>query len=183
MRLFIAAEITTEIEKQLEEFLDSFMKFPAKVKWVQPCNMHLTLKFLGETDESIVEGIKAAIAAASSHYGQINIQLKGCGAFPNLRAPRVYWVGIDDPGKKLAQLAARIDQEVHLLGFDKEKRAFSPHLTLGRVKDRRDLDALNEAFGAASFPATPLSITSVYLIQSHLKPTGPVYQTLAEFAL
>ncbi len=183
MRLFIAAKITPEIETQLAEFLDGFMKSPARVKWVEPRNTHLTLKFLGETDEQILNDLKAAIADASADFGQIETHLKGCGAFPNLHAPRVYWVGIVDPNKKLAQLAARIDQEVHHLGFERERRAFSPHLTLGRVKDQRQLGALNEAFGTADFPSTPLSIDSIYLIRSHLKPSGPVYQELAEFSL
>ena len=183
MRLFIAAKISPEIESQLEEFLDGFMKFPAKVKWVTPRNIHLTLKFLGETDERIVENVKEAIAEACSNFGPIDIQLKGCGAFPNLRAPRVFWVGIVDHDKNLAQLATRIDQEVHTLGFERERRAFSPHLTLGRVKDQHQLGALNEAFGAADFPSTPLAIKSIYLIQSHLKPTGPVYHDLEEFEL
>jgi RNA 2',3'-cyclic 3'-phosphodiesterase len=183
MRLFIAAKISDAARVELAEFVDQFLQFPGKVKWVEPQNLHLTLKFLGETDSMRLDAVKSAVARAASRFGAFDISISGCGAFPNLRSPKVFWVGIVDDKKRLRTLAENIDSNLAELGFERESRPFSAHLTLGRVKEPERLEALKAAFGSAKFPPQPQAISAVYLIQSHLKPAGPVYTDLAEFAL
>ncbi len=85
MRLFIAAKISDTVRSELAEFVDQFLQFPGKVKWVEPHNMHLTLKFLGETDPKRLDEVKSAAAKAASGFGAFDIGLSGCGAFPNIR--------------------------------------------------------------------------------------------------
>jgi 2'-5' RNA ligase len=183
LRLFIAAKIPKPIQDELGEFVDQFLQFPGKVKWVEPNNMHLTLKFLGETDPRILEPLKDSLTKSSTNFGKIDLALSGCGAFPNLRKPRVFWVGIIDDKKRLRPLADQVDSVVAEFGFEREQRPFSPHLTLGRVKDEGRLDLLTDTFGKASFSPQAFTVESIYLIESHLKPTGPVYKELAEFKL
>jgi RNA 2',3'-cyclic 3'-phosphodiesterase len=183
MRLFIAVKITDDIRKELAEFVDQFLQFPGKVKWVEPHNMHMTLKFLGETDPKALDKVKAATTEACKGFGAFDVNLSGCGAFPNLRAPKVFWVGIIDDKMRLRTLAQQIDSRVAELGFEREERPFSPHLTLGRVKEPDQLELIKEAFGNATFPPQPLAVKAIYLIESRLRPSGPVYTDVAEFAL
>ncbi len=183
MRLFIAARIPREIQHEIAEFMDQFLKLPGRVKWVEPHNIHITLKFLGETDPKLLESVKAAASASATGVGAFEIALRDCGVFPNMRAPRVFWIGIDDPQKKLSAIAAVLDRELTPLGFEPEKRAFSPHLTLGRVKEPEQLESLKAAFGRATFGPVSLKVDAIHLVESHLKPSGPVYRDLAEFKL
>ena len=183
MRLFIAARINKEIEREVGEFLEQFHRLPGRIKWVEPHNIHITLKFLGETDSNEVEPLKQAIAHAAAKTGAFEAHLQGCGVFPNMRAPRVFWIGINDPQKRLTTLAAKVDSELTTLGFDPEQRAFSPHLTLGRVKDDDNLEAVKAAFVKATFGPLLLRVEKIHLVESQLKPSGPVYKDIAGFEL
>ena len=183
MRLFIAARINKEIEREVGEFLEQFHRLPGRIKWVEPHNIHITLKFLGETNSNEVEPLKQAIARATAKTGALEAHLQGCGVFPNMRAPRVFWIGINDPQKRLTTLAARVDSELTTLGFDPEQRAFSPHLTLGRVKDDDNLEAVKAAFVKATFGPLLLRVEKIHLVESQLRPSGPVYKDIAGFEL
>jgi 2'-5' RNA ligase len=183
MRLFIAVKISDAIRSELAEFVDQFLQFPGKVKWVEPQNMHLTLKFLGETDSKLLDKVKSATAAAAKGLGAFDVTLSGCGAFPNLRAPKVFWVGINDDKMRLRSLAQQIDSNMVGLGYEREARPFSPHLTLARVKEPERLELIKEAFGNAKFPPQTLGVKAIYLIESRLRPDGPVYTDVAEFPL
>lgn len=183
MRLFIAVKISDEIRAELADFVDQFLQFPGKVKWVEPHNLHLTLKFLGETDPKRLDEVRNAATKAASGCGAFDISLSGCGAFPNIKAPRVFWVGILDDKKRLRSLAEGIDSNLAEYGFERESRPFSPHLTLGRVKEPTRMDSLKDAFALAKFPTQSQRVSAIYLIESHLKPSGPVYKDVAEFAL
>ncbi len=183
MRLFIAARIPQEIQEEIGDFMDQFLKLPGRVKWVEPHNIHITLKFLGETEQRLLEQVKAATKIAATGVGNFEIALRGCGVFPNPRSPRVFWIGIDDPQRKLASIASALDRELTPLGFEPEQRAFSPHLTLGRVKEPEQLEALKAAFAKATFGPISLKIETIHLVESHLKPSGPVYKDLAESRL
>jgi 2'-5' RNA ligase len=183
MRLFIAVKISDAARTELAEFVDQFLQFPGKVKWVEPRNLHLTLKFLGETDPKLLDKVKSATAAAANGFGAFDVTLSGCGAFPNIRAPKVFWVGIIDDKMRLRTIAQQIDSNMVELGFEREDRPFSPHLTLGRVKEPMQLEALKAAFQQSKFPPQPLAVKAIYLIESRLKPSGPVYTDVAEFPL
>lgn len=183
MRLFVAARITTEIQRQVGDFLEQFHKLPGRVKWVEPHNIHITLKFLGEAEISELDAIKKAVADSAISFGAFEVTLQECGVFPNMRAPRVFWIGINDPQKRLTSLAAKIDSNMTPLGFDPEKRAFSPHLTLGRVKEDDRLEMVKAAFGKASFGPVVLQVNEVHLIESQLRPSGPVYRDVAGYKL
>lgn len=183
MRLFIAARISKEIEQEVGEFLEQFHRLPGRIKWVEPHNIHITLKFLGESNANELEPLKQAIRQASANFGAFEVSLQGCGVFPNMRAPRVFWIGINDPQKRLTTLAAQVDSKVAPLGFESEKRAFSAHLTLGRAKDDDHLEMVKAAFAKATFGPLPLRVETIHLVESQLRPSGPVYKDVAGFEL
>ena len=113
------------------------------MRWVRPEGLHITLKFLGSIPPSKVELVRAAVERATLGVETVSVRVHGVGAFPNLRRPRVLWIGADAPG--LAPLTARIDSALVAAGFAPAEREFSPHLTLGRVNSSRHWAALEAA--------------------------------------
>ncbi len=183
MRLFIATPLTEEIEETLARVIFDLKQKRGRVKWVNPKNIHLTLKFLGETDESKVEPIKNAIQEVASRYSKIKSIIDRVGVFPNLDRPRIIWVGLSEGIGKLKSIAADIENEMEKLGFEKERRSFKSHLTLGRVKDSSGLDELIDAI--KNYKSTPEDIVfdRVILFKSTLTPAGPIYDKLFEAVL
>ena len=129
IRTFIAIEIPEKIRHQIAELLAGLKEQGGKITWVKPENMHLTLKFLGDTEENSIDTIAGRLAEIVSTFAQFEICIKGVGAFPNLRKPRVFWVGTTDEKDTLKSLANQINQQLSVLGFEQEKRPFSAHLT------------------------------------------------------
>jgi 2'-5' RNA ligase len=183
MRLFIACPIPENIRSSLENIIILFQKEQARVKWVEPKNIHLTLKFLGETDERLVVDISNAIKKVAGNFDPISGFVNNVGAFPNPNRPRVVWAGMDSHPPELEQMALEIDNQITKIGFEKESRKFKSHLTLGRVKDSRQLGGLPSAI--KGFQMTPEKIVydRIILYKSTLTPTGPIYDVLFEAKL
>lgn len=181
MRLFVAIEIPTEIRKALAVFLRELRGIAPQAKWVRAENLHVTLKFLGETEPTRVRAIEKALGSIRS--GQpVTLEFRGLGYFPNEKRPRVFWAGMETSGN-LKTLAEEIDQGLHKLGFPLEDRPLTPHLTLARF----DPPGLPAKLGfvvaensSRSFGA--LSADQFHLIESKLKPTGAEYTTVQSFA-
>lgn len=186
MRTFIALEISEEIREVLAQ-IESHLKYAgADVKWVTPGNIHLTLKFLGEVDEGRIEKIKAILDKIGKQTKPFEITIKDIGAFPKIDLPRVIWVGLDKGAAESAELAKRIEDELSKLGFDKEDRPFTAHLTIGRVRSPKNKLALKERMQSLSFELKARSskiVSSVTLFQSALTPSGSIYTKLHEAAL
>jgi len=180
MRLFTGLDLPGDVVANLEELLRR-LKPAAGIQWSPPANLHITTKFIGEWPEGRLDELKATLAGLPGR-GVIAVRIRSLGFFPNARAPRIFWCGIEGAG--LAELAGAIDAATARLGIAPEKRSFSPHLTLARIKDRVDLQPLHEAI--ATLPATEFggfAAGSFFLYQSTLRPTGSVYTKLAEFPL
>ena len=155
----------------------------ANVKLVEPENVHITIKFLGETDEGIIERIEEIMKSAVENIGQFDIKLKGSGFFPNEKYIRVIWIGIENINKT-SSIAKKIDQQLSNLGFEKEKRGFSAHLTIARVKSAKNKDNLMkiiEKYRDIEFGT--FNVNSIKLKKSELTPKGPIYTTLREVKL
>jgi 2'-5' RNA ligase len=180
MRLFTALDLPAEVTGNLEDLLRR-LRPTARIHWSPPANLHVTTKFIGEWPEARLQEMKSALAAMAGR-APIVVRFRDVGFFPNARAPRIFWCGIEAPG--LATLAADTDQATATLGIARESRPFSPHLTLARIKDRVSLDALNQAI--AALPSTEFGrfeARSFFLYLSQLRPSGSVYTKLAEFPL
>lgn len=181
MRTFIAIELSEEIREVLAQ-IQSHLKYAgADVKWVEKDNIHLTLKFLGEIDEKKCEKVKAALEKIAKEFKPFEISLKDIGAFPKIEFPRVIWIGLDKGAKESTELAAKIDETLSKIGFDKETRPFAAHITIGRVRSSKNKEALKEK--VLSYQPSAVShqqINSVILFQSTLTPRGSIYTKLHE---
>ncbi len=177
-RGFISADI--EPGKPLVNILNELRNSRADIKVVQPGLLHVTLKFLGQTDEDLVGEIEKRIDQACDGISPFDIALKGMGAFPSLSNIRVVWVGIER-GEALAKIAAALDESVAALGFPRERRGFVPHLTLARMKSARNMGNIQEILKAnAAAEFGEYRVDRINLKKSVLSPQGPSYSTVYE---
>jgi 2'-5' RNA ligase len=189
VRCFIAIHLSQELKSlmwQVGEQIEGRIP-PKTVRWVKPHAMHLTLVFLGNTPVDKLDDIQNAMTAAAASVSPISFRAVGLGCFPNPRRPRVVWVGIDEPAGQLRQLKRALDDALEPLGFPPEKRRFSPHLTLGRVNKRagrRQVQQLGQVIESATLKElAQITLKELHLIQSDLRPEGPLYTTLARAPL
>lgn len=187
VRSFIAIELSAEARAALADLQNRLKKvIPAQtVRWTDPESIHLTLHFLGDVTTETIPKITLLIEQAASTSQSLTLTLGGLGCFPNTRRPRIIWAGVSGQIDILVQLQHELGEKLKTLGFTLDARPYSPHLTLGRVKDglpARQLSLLGEAIekvqGQVGQLAT-LNITELSLMKSELKPTGAVYTRLA----
>lgn len=181
MRLFIACHIDIDILNKIEKFISPFRKQYQNVKWVPVHNMHLTLKFLGEVNEELLTDIQLKLSEIQQ--SQFQIQLYGVGAFPNMRFPKIFWLGINDENNEFTELFHKVEAQLEILGFQKEKRAFSPHLTLCRFKDKIPKELTEDFKPHKDLDFGIQRIRHFSLIQSKLKSSGAEYTVLNEYRL
>ena len=176
IRAFIAIKLPDEIVAAIRKVQDQIKSSGVKIRWVRPENIHLTLKFLGDINERDIDQIHTAMIDAVKGYSPISLSGKGVGVFPNLRRPKVMWVGLGGESGRLIQLQETLDSQLKKIGFSKEKRAFKGHLTMGRVKGRIDTKKLTAILQEMSeFESEPFSAGEIVLFQSDLRPSGAVY--------
>ncbi|MEK6699325.1 MAG: RNA 2',3'-cyclic phosphodiesterase [Nitrospirota bacterium] len=184
MRTFIAIEIPDEIKREMARAQEQLKRSGVEAGWTRPEGIHLTLKFLGEVEESRIPDIMAALTGAARNTGGFRIEIAGAGAFPNPKNARVVWLGISGDRDKLATLQAAVEEAMVGLGMEREDRAFTPHLTLGRIKDIRSRDpwlaALNEM---KDIRLTGFEVDHISLMRSELKPSGAVYTEIGKVEL
>jgi 2'-5' RNA ligase len=160
---------------------------PHSVRWVNPNGIHLTLQFLGDTPVERLSAIQETLAVVAQNASACTFTVGGLGCFPNPRRPRVVWVGVEEPGGRLAALQDAIEEAMERFGYAPEGRGFTPHLTLGRVQRRasnREAAQVGEAVtGTPVGQLAEITADRFALIRSVLKPTGAEYTTLAEFPL
>jgi RNA 2',3'-cyclic 3'-phosphodiesterase len=183
IRVFIAIELPEEIKSSLRNLQARLKSSNAcAAKWVDPGNIHLTLKFLGETRLSLIPSITSALNEISKSTPSLALSITEIGAFPDLRRVQVVWVGLTGNLNLLNQLQKNIETSISPLGFPTEKRVFVPHLTLARIRDTASLpDRQNlGALISRTRIDTPMKFTvgSISLIQSQLTPAGPIYTNL-----
>jgi len=180
-RGFIAIDI--KATPQIAMFEKEITQTGADVKLVEPKNIHITVKFLGDTDKNYIDTIEQSIKESLLLIKPFSITLKGTGVFPNQNYIKVIWIGIIDDGN-IETIACNIDEKLTPLGFKKENRGFSPHLTIGRVKTAKNKNQLLkviENYNAMEF--TIQNVQSITLKKSELTPNGPIYTTLKEVLL
>jgi len=184
MRLFIALNLDENLRRAIAEAQGRLRASGADAKWVVPESIHITLKFLGWVDDARVPEVMEALAAALDGAAGFRLSLEGIGSFPTPTAPRVVWVGVKDGGEHLAALAERIDAAMGPLGFEREARAFSPHVTIGRCKSAQGRDRLVAAMrGERDRQFGEMEVRGVDLMRSDLRPTGPIYTSQRAFRL
>ena len=182
LRTFIAIALPEAVQDKVDVLLSDLRKADAAVRWVPARNLHLTLKFLGDVEEARLEELYVGIRKATEGIEPFRITLTGLGVFPNIRRPRVLWIGMDVP-EAMQRLYENIEEELSRLHFPKETRKFSPHLTIGRVKGQRGMERLMSVVERTKFGPERVSVARIVAMKSDLRPTGAVYSALEEFAL
>ncbi|MCD6570363.1 MAG: RNA 2',3'-cyclic phosphodiesterase [Deltaproteobacteria bacterium] len=172
IRTFIAVPIPEPVQKVLADTLFRLRASYPEVKWIRPESIHLTLKFLGNIKEDMVGGIAMGLDNVVQNYPCLNLSLKGLGAFPNTRRPRVIWIGLQGDIGVLKDLASRLDKMCANFDIKMEPRPFRAHLTLGRLKRPTMID-LNLAIKEVNFTAS-----EVLLYKSELFRDGAKYTVL-----
>jgi len=184
MRSFVAIDCDENLKGNISSLLSELDNSTGNVRWIKKQGMHVTLKFLGEIEDSQLEAIGQEIKSSLRAFRPFDLKLRGTGSFPpSSRFPRVLWVGVEE-NEVLLSLQREIERSLVKLGFPKEKRGYRPHLTLGRVKRYDGLEPVldvisqkNEEFFGQ------MRVERVTLFKSTLKPAGAEYAVLSEYSL
>ena len=178
IRLFIGLPVEKRVQKELGEITKLFQTKGGNVKWIKPTLIHLTLRFLGDTDESLVGDLSKIIDRVAAGTKTISTVVDCLGGFPNLNRPRVIWAGLSGDTELLIEKAAELELAVRELGFKAESNRFKPHLTIGRVRDPRPLGTLPDFIKSFEMHSLELSFDRLILYKSTLTPEGPIYEHL-----
>jgi 2'-5' RNA ligase len=180
MRLFVALDFPDEVRSAIRDLIASLKPLARNARWVRPETMHITLKFIGETNAAKVASIRAVLAPIHSPL-LVEMHFRGVGFFPDERRPRVMWCGVE-ASPNLAELAAGVESALEPLGISRESRAFVPHLTLARFQSPVRLDELIRAANeSATLEFGTAHETEFHLIESILKPSGAEYKRVATY--
>ena len=185
MRVFLALDLDEDIKDQLRRLQERLDKIGADVRWVKPEHIHLTMKFLGDVSDSTAADLCRLCQNVCAEFEPFEFEVRSAGCFANHGLPRVIWVGVEDPSGSVRRLHERIEKTLAPLGLRRERRAFKPHVTLGRVRSPRNAIELraevakNDHFEAGIAQASEITIYS-----SQLGPEGPVHTVIgrAKFA-
>ncbi len=180
LRLFIAVELPDAARELLAAVQRELRQADAQVKWSKPENIHLTLKFLGDTPQGSASDLSAALDEAAARHPAHTARVAEVGAFPNTRRPRVIWVGLDEPTGQLLALQRNVDEATSYL-VEPDTRGFAAHLTLGRVtvkggRNLGQLSGLMDGYRLAS--SVDIPVNEIVLIRSQLSRSGPTYTPL-----
>lgn len=181
MRCFIAIDPGPLVKKNIYDFLNK-MKLKDTlydIKWVKPGNLHITLAFLGQMPCNKVPDLNNSLDEVIKRYKPFSVNLSGFGVFPNLNSPRVFWIGIDE-SPALINLKQDVNLVLEKLGLDYDKKPFSPHLTLGRIKKPIKID--RELINSLNF-TSKFDVNEISLIKSELHREGPRYTNIYTFSL
>ena len=184
VRAFIAAELPPSVTGRLEQIQNRLKVEIEGVRWVKASNIHLTITFLGDVEPVRIEPIAKAVREQTLHRTGMTFSLAGLGAFPGISRPRVIWVGLEGDGTALSNLYEDLTADLEVLGFLRERRSFTPHLTLGRVKSSGDAArGLKTIMGAEKFMVDgfPFTLDGLTLFRSDLTPRGALYTRLERF--
>jgi 2'-5' RNA ligase len=180
LRCFIAIELPEEIKKTIDVCIKRLKQTGADVKWVSAKNLHLTLKFMGATPEGLLTEINKKLSSIAKLHDRFTSRIFGAGVFPNVKYSRVIWLGVHD-SEEIIKLQHDIDKSMEGLGFKRDEKQFTPHLTIGRVKSMRNKDALIKELAAlkeADFGK--IEVINITMMKSELKPGGAEHFKLSE---
>ncbi|MFN2491317.1 MAG: RNA 2',3'-cyclic phosphodiesterase [Pyrinomonadaceae bacterium] len=155
----------------------------AHASWTRDANLHLTLKFLGELPQTSVESFSAAVSRAVEGFTPFRIFLEYTGVFPKAGSPRVLWIGINDPEGMLSQLHARLEDECEQVGFEREDRPYSPHLTVARLRKPQHARTLAVAHRQLAFEPASIIVSELLVIRSQLSSEGSKYTVISRHPL
>ncbi len=180
-RIFAAIELTDDTRHAIAAYIDELRsKFGGvRVGWEKPEKLHITLKFLPKAAEDEMAGLQAAADKVAVTTRPFTAQIVRTGLFPNAKKPRVLWLGIGNDEGRIARIGREIDQECQKLGSPAEKRRFTPHLTIARIREPHKGIGLTAFHSQKSFPPVAFDVNELVIYESTLSPAGSVYRVLS----
>ncbi|HEV3255574.1 MAG TPA: RNA 2',3'-cyclic phosphodiesterase [Gemmataceae bacterium] len=180
IRTFVAVDLGKAIRARTVALQETLARTGTEVKWVEPENLHVTLLFLGEVDDREVPRVCQIVAAETQKHVAFAMSVEAAGCFPNPRRPRVLWVGIGEGTQPLCALHDALEIPLQDLGYRREERRYTPHVTLGRVKSDRPTDQLAVALARqAGWKGGEITVRELLVMSSELTPKGPMYTVLS----
>ncbi len=184
MRTFIAIPLPKETKDLLSKLQNQLKSCGADVKWVQPQNIHLTLKFLGEINEEELNKISLVLEEMDNKISVFTVSIDSIGAFPRINSPRVIWVGPGSGDNEIKILAKELEERLNEIGISREEKPFSSHITLGRMRSGLKIDKLINGLKELTLPqqagGREFPVHKITLFKSTLTPKGPDYEILKE---
>ena len=185
-RVFIAIELPAGVRQKLKAHIGRLRESvpEASASWSREDNLHLTLKFLGDTPVSRIESLSQATKRAASAVSSFELVVKGCGAFPPRGQPRVLWIGVEDPSGQLSKLHQALEDRCAQAGFAREQRSFHPHLTIARLRKPHGSRQLAIRHQEIGFEAETVSVSALAVVRSELRSEGSRHTVISrhEFA-
>lgn len=175
IRTFICIEITDSIKSRIDRLQTSLKDIDAQVSWTKSSNIHLTLKFLGPVELTRIPRVCKAVERAASGIEPFEVEVSNAGCFPSSKSPRVLWVGLTKVPEPLKQLYDNLEAELACEGFEREKRKFSPHLTIGRLRGPKNGERLAEALITSGFEKEVFKASAIIVMRSDPNPAGSIY--------
>ena len=184
MRCFIAISLPEELKAKISGIQEKLKAAGADVSWTRPEGMHLTLKFFGEIEDKRIPKIEKALDAVVNGIPTFTLSVSGMGTFPDMRRPRVIWIGLKEDGGNLLRLQKGVEEDLKKTGFPSEDRRFTPHITLGRIRSNKNTDKLLRLIEEEKVEELgSFDVSEVHLIKSELKPAGAEYTELYSIIL
>lgn len=185
VRTFVAIEVGAAVQSRALQLIDRLRSTECQVNWVERKNLHLTLKFLGDVPTLEMAAVCRTVVKVAAQIAPLEIAIVGAGAFPQVRRPRVVWLGVGEGSDPLRALHQAIDEALRPLGHRGDSRPFKPHLTLGYVRDGSAMagSLTDSIVQAAAFDAGTTEVTEVVVMASHPDAGGPRYELLARCPL
>src|SRR5262245_58439263 len=185
LRTFIAVDLEPAVHSRVVSLRETLARTGADVKWVEPDNLHVTLLFLGEVEDRAVNEVCQAVTGCCAERTGFPMTVGKVGAFPNLRRPRTLWVGVGEGTQEMVALHDALEKVLLKLGcYRREERAYTPHITLGRIRSDRVDDRLVQALTKqADWDGGQMWVREVRVMNSQLTPKGPVYSVMSRAKL
>ena len=184
IRCFLAFPISGKLKEKFKHILHELQDTRADVKWVKSENIHLTLKFLGDIEESKLENISSVVRDCCRGFGPVTPYLTELGAFPDMHHPKIWWGALDDSKKGIEGIVEVLERELAKLGIAKEDHPFKPHITIGRMRSSAKLKDVIHVIRQITFEDTTEEIfDKIVLYKSTLTPQGPIYEVVTEMLL
>lgn len=183
VRTFIAVDLPDSVKRHLAGIRENLSKIDAEVRWVRTEAVHLTLKFLGDVNEDNLNDVFDVVAKSAASLKPANMSTGTIGGFPNLKRPRVIWLGVEGEIEPIIEIANSLNENFRTLGFSAEKRDYHPHLTLGRVKGLKGIQSVIREIESYSLEPVAFKAENISVIKSELRPDGARYEKLFSLTL
>jgi 2'-5' RNA ligase len=184
-RVFIGIDVSEEARAAASQHIQELRRTAAdvRVSWEKPEKLHVTLEFLGNVDDAALRDLSEELALVAAKTNSFTADLLGLGVFPNVRQPRILWLGIENDAGVMKDVVASVENVCSRFGFQRERRTFSPHVTIGRIREPQKGRGLAERHLEMGFDAVTFDVDELVVYESTLSPTGSAYKAVRRFRL